>query len=457
LSSSYGLTADDWQEDILGYWLGRRKDGRWAAATCALAVPRQNGKNGIIEVRELFGMVALGEKFLHTAHEVKTARKAFLRIASFFENTRKHPELAELAREIRKTNGQEAIFLNNGGSIEFIARSRGSGRGFTVDVLVCDEAQDLADEELAALLPTISAAPSGNPQVILTGTPPDPDKPGHGVVFSRVRKDGMSKADPRLCWDDFGIADGPIGRVDLDNRETWADCNPTLGIRLAVEEVERERALMSPEDFASERLGWWGEGGDRGGAIPYAAWLGLADAEAGRGAGPIFGLDVAEDRTGWFAVAWTRPDGDVQVMLANEGEPLPAYRVAAEGARLSTSWSARVLAPRGFVPELRRAGATVEQFDSADFAAACGAFADAVKAGTIHHGDQPLLNAAVKAAVWRSAGTDGSRAFQLRDLPAAGPLAAAVRAVRGLKPSEAGVWGWDDIDSSDERSSEEDA
>lgn len=35
--------------------------------------------------------------------------------------------------EIRRTNGQEAIVLDNGGSVQFIARSRGSGRGFTVD------------------------------------------------------------------------------------------------------------------------------------------------------------------------------------------------------------------------------------------------------------------------------------------------------------------------------------
>jgi hypothetical protein len=36
--------------------------------------------------------------------------------------------------------------------VEFIARSKGSGRGFTVDVLVCDEAQDLADEELGGVV-----------------------------------------------------------------------------------------------------------------------------------------------------------------------------------------------------------------------------------------------------------------------------------------------------------------
>ena len=77
LASEYGLKPDDWQEDVLESWLGRRRDGRWSASTCGLAVPRQNGKNGAIEIRELFGMVGLGERILHTAHEVKTARKAF--------------------------------------------------------------------------------------------------------------------------------------------------------------------------------------------------------------------------------------------------------------------------------------------------------------------------------------------------------------------------------------------
>src|SRR5690606_12832897 len=129
LASSYGLVPDEWQETVLRGWLARAASDRWAAPRCGVAVPRQNGKNGILEMRELYGMVALGEKFLHTAHEVKTARKAFLRIASFFENERQYPELAALVKEIRKTNGQEAVVLTNGGQVEFIARSKGSGRG----------------------------------------------------------------------------------------------------------------------------------------------------------------------------------------------------------------------------------------------------------------------------------------------------------------------------------------
>jgi phage terminase large subunit-like protein len=193
------LAPDEWQRFVLEDWLARGgKGGKFASLTCGLSVPRQNGKNAILEMRELFGIVQLGEKFLHTAHEVKTARKAFIRLASFFENERKWPELAELVKDIRRTNGQEAIVLTNGGSVEFVARSKGSGRGFTVDVLVCDEAQELSDDALEALMPTTSASPQQNPQWIFTGTPPGPT--ANGEVFSRTRDDALSGKSSRLCW-----------------------------------------------------------------------------------------------------------------------------------------------------------------------------------------------------------------------------------------------------------------
>lgn len=66
-AASYGLAPDPWQRFVLDDWLAV-KDGRWAALTCGLAVPRQNGKNALIEIRELFGSVGLGERILHTAH-----------------------------------------------------------------------------------------------------------------------------------------------------------------------------------------------------------------------------------------------------------------------------------------------------------------------------------------------------------------------------------------------------
>lgn len=273
LAEAYGLKPDPWQMNVLKAWMNKTADDRWAAGRWGIAVPRQNGKNGILEMVELFFMVELGLKILHTAHEVKTARKAFLRILSFFENERLYPELAAMVKEIRKTNGQEKILLHHrdceggdgcgcketGGSVEFIARSKGSGRGFTVDVLVCDEAQEYGEDAQAALLPTISSAPSGDPLQILMGTPPAPGM--DGSVFTRLRTVGVSGKDKRVSWVEWSIDNS----AKISDRANWMASNPSLGIRLNINTVADEFGAMSPEMFARERCGRWdiGAGGTR--------------------------------------------------------------------------------------------------------------------------------------------------------------------------------------------------
>src|SRR5690606_20537971 len=132
---------------------------RFAARRCGLAVPRQNGKNGLLEMVELYKMVALGRKILHTAHPVPTSRKHFLRMLAYFDNPREYPWLVDQVARLRSANGQEAIILKNGGSVEFVSRSKNSGRGFTVDDVVFDEAQELDSDALEAILPTLSSAP----------------------------------------------------------------------------------------------------------------------------------------------------------------------------------------------------------------------------------------------------------------------------------------------------------
>lgn len=399
LATGYGLTADPWQADIVECSLARGANGRFAAATVKVAVARQNGKNAVLEVRELFGMVVLGEKFLHTAHEVKTARKAFRRIASFFENARQYPELAELVLDIRKTNGQEAILLTNGGSIEFIARSKGSGRGFTVDVLVCDEDQDLTDDELAALLPTISAAPLGNPQVILTGTPPDPDLPdaAKGEVARRVRYDAIESNDPNLCCFDFGVPDGPL--PDVDDRNLWRQTNPALGTRLNIAEVERERKLMAPEKFARERLGWWGnpEGAGKG-AIDMAAWARLSNPTATPPARAVVVIYVSPDRRGAsLGVAGDGAEGRTLGMVQTYAAPnkVPA---AVAALRKNRNISEVVLhagtAAESLRPELDALGVEYTILPRLELAKACGWFQSAVDDAKVEHVSQQELDIA---------------------------------------------------------------
>ena len=62
------LEPDPWQRFALVCCLGVDAEGMWTSPLFGLAVPRQNGKNAVLELRELYGMVVLGERFLHTAH-----------------------------------------------------------------------------------------------------------------------------------------------------------------------------------------------------------------------------------------------------------------------------------------------------------------------------------------------------------------------------------------------------
>lgn len=425
LSSAYGLTPLDWQFTVLDGWLRLRPDGSWASPRCGLAVPRQNGKNAILEMRELFGMIERGERFLHTAHEVKTARKAFLRLLSFFENERQFPELAALVKEIRKTNGQEAIVLDNGGSVEFVARSKGSGRGFTVDTLVLDEAQELSEDSLAALLPTISAAPSGNPQTIYTGTPPSPVM--QGDVFTRVRDAGLKGADKRLCWHEWSSH----GQVDLDDRVQWAATNPSLGYRLNIGTLVDERESFDDQTFARERLGMWASLATLQ-VITSEAWSALTDPSSSALDPVAFAVDVTPDRSSAsISMAGRRVDGLPHVELVDNrrGTGWVAERLV----ELRDRWSPCAIAvdagsPAGsLVAPLESAGLELFMVSLRDFERACGAFYDAASEGTLRHPDQPLLSSAVGAA--RKHVRGDAWTWSRRDSTDISPLVAATLAL----------------------------
>ena len=281
LAADYGLSPDPWQELVLEDWLAADRSDQWKHLNCGLTVPRQNGKNALLEIRELFGMVGLGENILHSAHEVKTAQAHFRRFKHFFgekadDPAAKFPELNAMVDHVRNVNGQEAIVLKDdpargfkGGALRVIARSKSSGRGFTADVLVIDEAQELTEDALEALLPTTSAAPTGNPQWIYTGTVPGPN--ASGEIFTRLRATAQGDSPGAMCWHEW--SPDPDRKVDLDDRDLWAATNPALHTgRLQEKVILGERKAMSDEGFARERLGLWPANAGATRAISPVSW-----------------------------------------------------------------------------------------------------------------------------------------------------------------------------------------
>ena len=255
LMETYAMELDPWQRTVLDCWLGTDAGGKYTAVGAGLSVPRQNGKNVILEARELFGLLIRGEKILHTAHQVRTSKKSFRRLAGLFTD-RRHPEIMDEVRQIRYTNGEEAIELINGGSIEYLARSRQAARGFDgISLIVFDEAQELTDDQVEAIMPTLSASATGQRQVIYTGTPPYPGCPGE--VFRRRRMVCLTQPGAHDAWHEWSVAAETVGDIKTSDISLWYATNPAMGFRLDVDATGEELRSMTTDGFARERLGWW--------------------------------------------------------------------------------------------------------------------------------------------------------------------------------------------------------
>jgi hypothetical protein len=323
LARTGGLIADDWQELIVTDQLGKRDNGKFAAIECGAVVPRQNGKGGCIEIRKIAGLFLLQERVvMYTAHEFKTAAEHFRRMKTYIKNS---DEMSRQVKSISDGHGKEGIELYGASKrtrltetrrLLYIARSAGSGRGFTGDgCLFLDEAQFLTAAHLAALLPTMSAVTlQGDPQILYYGTPPDPTETrgNGGAYWISVRNRGV-KGLGRLCWHEYSPPDGPFNRAD---RELWRATNPAMDVRIdpeyvATVELEAMVEAGTPEVFDRERLGVWPPDPRDGWAvIPEDAWTAAFDPLSEVDDPVCFAIATNKSRT-WasIAIAGRRADG----------------------------------------------------------------------------------------------------------------------------------------------------
>lgn len=316
LMDAYGCVLDPWQRSVIDCWLGRDELGEFCCTSAGLAVPRQNGKNVCLEAREFFGLVILGEKILHTAHQVVTSKKSFRRLAAMFTD-RTHPEVMAMVRNIRWTNGEEGIELINGGAIEFATRSRERGRGFAgISLLVYDEAQELTDDQMEAIMATLSASATGARQIIYTGTPPYPGCPGE--AFRRRRTVCLTEPGEHDAWHEWSVEAESADAIQADDRTLWARTNPAMGIRLSEAFTAEELRTLPPDGFARERLGWWSPTVSQQAsfAIPAELWDACRSSEQKPEGKTAYGVKFTLDGSAVaLAGAVIPPDGPARISL----------------------------------------------------------------------------------------------------------------------------------------------
>jgi hypothetical protein len=368
-----------------------RADDTWSADEVGLICSRQNGKNGALEVRELYGLAVLNERIIHTAHQFKTTKESYDRLLSLIEANRDVKDCL-VDRHASPAVGYDMKF-RGGGRIIFIARSRASGRGFSgIDMLVMDEFQDLNDDAQGALLPTISARP--NTQTWYMGSAPGPAS----IVAHRIRARGRKGGEARFAYSEYSA--DPM--ADPNSHEAWAQANPALGIRISLDTVEKERRSMSDEMFLRERLSVSPdlEGDDA--AFDAAAWAACQQPDLE--VKPVwFAADANPERTNGGIVA-ASPAGLEVVAYAHSMDELERRVVNNCRAHKKPV----VVDSRGpaasLVPGWRRQNVRVVEMSTDEMVKAAGELYDAVAAKELRVRPDVDLDRAVRAAQKRPVG-----------------------------------------------------
>ena len=251
LMAAYGNALDEWQQLVLDCWLGRDASGRYRDLCRAGRAPGRTGKTCAWRGESFSEWSSTARRSCTPPIRCARQKKSFNRLVRMFTDKR-HPEVLELVKNIRYTNGEECIELLNGGSIEFSARSRQAARGFDgISLVVYDEAQELTDDQVEAIMATLAASATGTRQLIYTGTPPYPGCPGD--VFRRRRTACLGAPGAHDAWHEWSVEGEQVDKIDLEDHAVWYQTNPAMGIRLSEEFAAEECRSMSADGFARER------------------------------------------------------------------------------------------------------------------------------------------------------------------------------------------------------------
>lgn len=392
-----GIPVDEWQHCGVRNGLGRNADGSWAAFEVCVICQRQNGKGSITDVVELYALFVLGlPVIIHSAHRLETSRKAFRVIKSIIE---RNPDLARRCKPINDSD--EHIETIGGCRLEFRTRTKSGGRGLTCDLLVLDEALELTEEQIQAIVPTLAARPGA--QIWYTSTVP---KLGDQHLC-KVRA-AAKRGEPRLAYVEWGA--DPKAR--LDDPVALAQANPAYGTRITYERLVDLRRILGDEAFKTECMGIWPPSADElWQIVSEDEWNAAGDPHSRVEGGRAVGISMERDRSvTYIGFVGRRADGlrhmglkerfhgSAQVvecvveLVADEERPVCAVVIGASDPA------------RSLLPDLKAAGVDVLTPSTQDVAAECGAVYDAL-AGVgedvvrdLRHAHQEPLRAAIAGA-----------------------------------------------------------
>lgn len=453
LATALGETLDDEQVLAADVLTSLNADGYPAKMAGGIIAARQNLKTYILErITMMFllkpdapGVQKLG-LIVWSAHEFDTARETFNHFDQLIDE---HPWLQKRVKFVHRGGGKEEIcFLSPDGKqriLKFKARSKSGSRGLAGDIVVLDEGYALMPEHLGALIPILSTRRFAR---VYYGSSAGRAESGVLRDVRDLGRAGGAKAPAYVEWAAPKVAclhescrhrPGVEPGCALDRRELIQMANPAVGRRISWEFIDDERTLLTPAEYARERLGWWDDPeGDA--PVTKEMWARGVDMLSVSQGKPCYGVDAAPRLKSAciFAATWS-DDGRPHVEIVAYGDGahwLTSTLIAARKKNRGPVVMARNSPAVALLPDMMKKRIPVEMLPDSEMAAGCTWLEKNLQLdaepGLVHLGD-PIVDRALMGAAGRDSG-DGGWLF-VRKTSAADicPLVSLVGSLIGLR------------------------
>jgi hypothetical protein len=423
LARNAGLHLTEEQQAVLHGGLGIRADGTWTAFEVVNIQGRQCGKSATLAARIMLGL-ELGEQIAYTSHRVDSSQEVFRAVAALVQDS---PELSPLLDKVFYGNGKERIELTNGGRVIFGTRSARTGRGFSLDTWLADEAHILGQAAHDSLMPAMSAR-ERPPQVWYCATAADEEVHGEdALVLSRLRDRGLRAIRGEARAENLALSEWSVGLFDdegvelrpeqvttemLDDEAVWLPAVPAHPARISLDHLRAEKEAMSFRGWLVERccIGAWADvTGVAGARISGEKWAELCDRNSTRTGDIVLTFDVGRDRHSALFVCGRRgSDSLLHPELLKSG-PGTAWLVE-QLAYMSERYDIHAIAAddyggnRALLPVLEEAGLTVRMLSGGETVAACSKFEDLVNERAFRHIGQVEVAQALRGAKTKAVG-----------------------------------------------------
>ncbi len=445
---SMGYELLDWQRDLLCNMGAVDQFGKWAHPRVGESVPRQQGKSVGLIVWVAFLAAVMGYKALWTEHNYSTTMEMLDRFRAIFgkqphDRIMGRPGWREQLVAVCSQTGQEWMRFRSGGVIQFSTRTKSSRLGFSFDIVVYDEAQELTGIHVQVINPTTTSGDKHNLQLIYSGTPTRAGNPAE--VFRKVRKqawEGGEKA-ADLMWLEYGVEE----KGDIWDESRWWGVMPSLGYHADPRAIRAGMKDMDELGAAQEYLGYWLPEIEQVndpviGPEAWASCLVPSAPQPAKGDRIGYGLRFSVDGQHMALAAAVQPSGSdvvhAELVFSGSADGSVSMLVSWLAARAGKACSVAVdgKSTAGLVcAALDKMGMpkgyTIRP-DADQAVTAAGYVADGCTARTLTHVDDPVLKVSAETSWRRQIGKQGGWGFDGDD---ACPIEAVGLAVLAIKQS----------------------